>query len=114
AEAHKHNLVHRDIKPSNVQVTPEGQAKLLDFGLARKFSRTLTEQGTLLGTLDYMAPEQISDAHAVDIRADLYGLGGVLYWCLTGSTPFPSQRDFMKELSYRLYQQPPNIREKRS
>ena len=62
AEAHKHNLVHRDIKPSNVRLTPEGQAKLLDFGLARHLRNRMTEPGTLLGTMDYMAPEQASDA----------------------------------------------------
>jgi response regulator RpfG family c-di-GMP phosphodiesterase/serine/threonine protein kinase len=112
-EAHKHHLVHRDIKPSNVQVTPEGQAKLLDFGLARIFSAGLTEQGTLLGTLDYMAPEQVQDAHAVDIRADLYALGGVLYWCLTGTPPFPSRGHLMEELVTRLRQQPPSLRDKR-
>jgi response regulator RpfG family c-di-GMP phosphodiesterase/serine/threonine protein kinase len=112
AEANKHNLVHRDLKPSNIQVTPEGQAKLLDFGLARSFSTGLTEHGTLLGTLDYMAPEQVQDAHAVDIRADLYALGGVLYWCLTGAPPFPPQNNLMESLVSRLQQQPPSVRAK--
>ena len=75
AEPHKHNLVHRDLKPSNVLITPDEQAKLLDFGLARHFRHRHTEPGTLLGTLDYMAPEQAQDAASVDIRADIYSPG---------------------------------------
>jgi response regulator RpfG family c-di-GMP phosphodiesterase len=113
AEAHKHGLVHRDIKPSNVQLTPEGQAKLLDFGLARNFGNGLTEPGTVLGTLDYMAPEQVTDARTVDIRADLYALGGTLYWCLTGEPPFPPKGNVVQELHTRLTQQPPSVRARR-
>jgi response regulator RpfG family c-di-GMP phosphodiesterase len=87
AETHKHSLVHRDIKPSNILVTPEGQAKLLDFGVARYLRTRLTDPGIVVGTLGYMAPEQARDASSVDVRADVYGLGATLYWCLTGKPP---------------------------
>jgi response regulator RpfG family c-di-GMP phosphodiesterase len=87
AETHKHNLVHRDLKPSNILVTPEGQAKLLDFGVTRYLRKRLTDPGIVLGTLGYMAPEQARDASSVDIRADVYALGATLYWCLTGKDP---------------------------
>jgi response regulator RpfG family c-di-GMP phosphodiesterase/serine/threonine protein kinase len=109
-EAHRHQLVHRDVKPSNILVTAEGQAKLFDFGLARHFRNRMTEPGTLLGSIDYMAPEQVRDASSVDIRADIYGLGGTLFWCLTGRTPFPPKEDLVHELSCRLTQEPPSLR----
>jgi response regulator RpfG family c-di-GMP phosphodiesterase/tRNA A-37 threonylcarbamoyl transferase component Bud32 len=110
AETQKLSLVHRDIKPSNILVTPEEQAKLLDFGLSRHTPTKLTQAGTVLGTIDYMAPEQARDASTVDIRADIYSLGGTLFWSLTGELPFPADRGELELLMRRLTQQPPSLR----
>ncbi len=88
--AHARGLVHRDIKPSNLLVNGEGVVKLLDFGLARLSTAdtTLTTTGQLIGTLDYLAPEQAADSRSVDIRGDIYSLGCTLYFLLTGRPPF--------------------------
>ncbi|MDW7994840.1 MAG: protein kinase [Gemmatales bacterium] len=109
-KAHEHRLVHRDIKPSNIVLNNEGQAKLLDFGLVRDLEHRLTEPGTVLGTLDYIAPEQAQDASSVDIRADIYSLGGTLFWCLTGRQPFPSKGNVAQDLMLRRNQPPPSAR----
>ena len=109
-EAHKHNLVHRDIKPSNIIITPEHKAMLLDFGLVRQFRHRMTEPGTILGTIDYIAPEQAIDASNVDIRADIYSLGATLFWCLTGRPPFLPKANMAQELICRQTQPPPSIR----
>jgi serine/threonine protein kinase len=113
AELHQRNLVHRDVRPSNVRLTPEGQVKLVDFGLAR-WVPGLDEPGKPLGTLPYMAPEQVHHADKVDIRADLYGLGGTLYWCLTGQPPFEVLDSALTQLAARLQQPAPSPRAVRS
>ena len=91
--AHGRGVVHRDIKPSNLLVDGHGVVKLLDFGLARLSSgqTTFTTTGQLIGTLDYLAPEQAADSRSVDIRADIYSLGCTLYFLLTGRPPFVGQ-----------------------
>jgi putative two-component system response regulator len=109
-ETHKLHLVHRDIKPLNILLTPEENAKLLDFGLSRHVPTRMTQPGTVLGTIDFMAPEQAQDASTVDIRADIYGLGGTLFWCLTGQLPFSIEGTEIQILMRRLSQEPPSAR----
>jgi serine/threonine protein kinase/formylglycine-generating enzyme required for sulfatase activity len=94
--AHECGMIHRDIKPGNLILFRQGKkavVKILDFGLAkvtseRGLDRTLTQEGQMLGTPDYIAPEQTLDAQKADIRADIYSLGCTLYHLLTGSPPF--------------------------
>ena len=85
--AHDHT-VHRDIKPENVMVTPEGQVKLMDFGISKLMDTTrLTGTAVVMGTPFYMSPEQIRSSADVDLRADIYSVGVVLYEILTGNVP---------------------------
>ena len=86
--AHKRGVIHRDIKPGNIQVLPAGLAKVLDFGIAWSEGSTIkTKTGLVMGTPNYMAPEQISDQN-VDHRADMWAVGVILYELLTGERPF--------------------------
>jgi serine/threonine protein kinase len=117
---HEHGLVHRDVKPSNLMLTPTGQVKVLDLGLARDLHECdewerLTWQGQFLGTLDYVAPEQCADPHAVDIRADVYGLGCTLYELLTGQPPFarPGYESVFNKMKAHVEAPVPPIQERR-
>jgi len=94
---HEHQRVHRDLKPSNLMLTVTGQVKILDLGLALlnegQAQGELTFSNQVMGTADYMAPEQARNSHHVDIRADLYSLGCTLFKLLTGSAPFSQAGD---------------------
>ena len=98
-------VVHRDIKPSNIVLAPNGQAKIVDMGLARvtemdRSSNDLTASGVTLGTFDYISPEQANDPRDADVRSDLYSLGCTWYYLLTGSPPFPDGTALQKLLMH--------------
>ncbi len=116
--AHERGMVHRDIKPQNLLRTKDGEIKVLDFGLARFASErhgkdSLTQTGMVMGTPDYIAPEQANDARSADVRADVYSLGCTLYYLLTGRVPFPEGTTLQKFIAH-LDQTPRSVRELRA
>ena len=119
--AHQHGLVHRDVKPSNLLLDREGRVKVLDLGLAllnveSQLSQDLTHSGQVMGTLDYMAPEQANDTRLVDIRADIYSLGCTLYELLTGQPPFsdPQYCSPINKMMAHAKATPPSVQSRRS
>jgi eukaryotic-like serine/threonine-protein kinase len=113
AHAHEAGLIHRDVKPANMLVDQKNVIKLLDLGLARftdeeVASLTVQFDENVLGTADYLAPEQALDSHGVDLRADIYGLGCSMYFLLTGHPPFVGGT-LPQRLMMHQKDQPPNI-----
>ncbi|TML15963.1 MAG: serine/threonine protein kinase [Actinobacteria bacterium] len=107
--AHEHGLVHRDVKPQNVLLNGDGRAKVTDFGIARSLDveQGVTQTGTVLGTSNYIAPEQASGKH-VDQHSDVYSLGVVLYEMLTGQLPFPGE-SFVAVALKHVNEPPPSV-----
>ncbi len=116
--AFERGLVHRDVKPSNLLLTPRGQVKLLDLGLALLHDPTfaggenatrVTQDGFVLGTPDFLAPEQAQNSTAVDIRADVYSLGATLFYLVTGRVPYEGKTATEKLLKH-VTEPPPSVR----
>jgi hypothetical protein len=112
--AHDKGIVHRDIKPHNIMLRPDGRAFLLDFGIARAYGHgmeTLTASGMLVGTPEYMSPEQV-DSHTIDLRSDIYSLGVVLFELLIGRPPFGGETPLNIAMKHKL-EPPPSPRVER-
>ena len=110
--AHKRGLVHRDVKPQNVLLTEEGEPKVTDFGIARSVDvQSVTQSGTVLGTSDYIAPEQ-ARGEQVDQRTDIYSLGVMLYELLTGEVPY-SGDNFVAVAMQHLHDPVPSVLDRR-
>ena len=108
AFAHSQGLVHRDVKPQNVLLNGDGRAKVTDFGIARSLDVDgMTQTGTVLGTSNYIAPEQAS-GQRVDTQSDVYALGVVLYEMLAGEVPFPGE-SFVVVAMKHVHEPPPNL-----
>ncbi|HWX24883.1 MAG TPA: protein kinase, partial [Vicinamibacteria bacterium] len=105
SHAHKAGIIHRDIKPANIFLNEDGTTKIMDFGVARLQSASMTGTGHVVGTADYMSPEQVKGAH-VDGRSDIFSVGCVLYELLAGARPFHS--DNLMTIFYKITHEEPD------
>jgi tRNA A-37 threonylcarbamoyl transferase component Bud32/tetratricopeptide (TPR) repeat protein len=103
--AHQNNIIHRDIKPANIFILKDGSVKIMDFGVARLTTASMTGTGNIVGTADYMSPEQVKGAK-VDGRSDLFSVGCLLYELLAGRRPFHSEN--LMAIFYKITHEEPN------
>jgi serine/threonine protein kinase len=111
AAAHDQNLIHRDLKPSNVLLTRDRRAKMTDLGLARHFASISTPRPGIVGSVEFMPPEQVNDAGTVGPAADVYALGATLFWILTGQLIYPQSKSTKESIHIIRTTEPKRLRD---